>query len=134
MQARGLPDPVLAPEADVAAELPASASGPPGGARDLDGARGLGLHGRVHTLRELIARPLTPYYLILGLTALLLMLGLVMVLSTGSIRDLTDGESPYSDFIHQLIGVVVGLPIMWLAARSSPRVFRAAAYPLLAIS
>lgn len=88
----------------------------------------------MHTVRELIARPLTPYYLILGITPLLLLLGLVMVLSTGSYRDLSQGESPYSDFIHQLIGVLVGIPIMWLAARSSPRLLRAAAYPLLAIS
>ncbi len=29
---------------------------------------------------------------------------------------------------------MVGLPIMWLMARSSPRVFRAMAYPLLAVS
>ena len=29
---------------------------------------------------------------------------------------------------------MVGLPVMWLMARSSPRVFRAMAYPLLAVS
>jgi len=127
MQARALPDLDLATGAD--AEQP----GPGGESSGLPESTG-GLRARVHTVRELIARPLTPYYLILGITALLLMLGLVMVLSTGSIRDLTAGESPYSDFIHQLIGVLVGIPITWLAARSSPRVFRAAAYPLLAIS
>jgi cell division protein FtsW len=131
MQARALPD--LAPDAD--AGRPGPAGGPPGAPQDLDGATGLGgLRGRITALRELIARPLTPYYLILGITALLLLLGLVMVLSTGSIRDLANGESPYSDFFHQLIGVLVGIPTMWLAARSSPRALRAAAYPLLAIS
>ena len=48
--------------------------------------------------------------------------------------DLAQGESPYHDFEWQVVGIVVGLPIMWLMARSSPRVFRAMAYPLLAVS
>jgi cell division protein FtsW len=93
-----------------------------------------GLPGRASALRELLARPLTPYYLIVGITTLLLALGLVMVLSTGSIQDLTHGLSPYTDFIKQLIGMLVAIPVSWLAARSSPRLFRAAAYPLLAVS
>ena len=58
----------------------------------------------------------------------------MMVLSTASYTDLTAGESPYHDFEWQVVGIVVGLPIMWLMARSSPRVFRAMAYPLLAVS
>ena len=130
MQSRVLTDPDVAPEAD--ADEPGPASGSVPGARD---ARGLGiLRSRAHALGELTARPLTPYYLIVGITALLLGLGLVMVLSTGSIRDLTNGVSPYSDFFKQLGGVLVGIPLTWLAARCSPRVFRAAAYPLLAVS
>jgi cell division protein FtsW len=133
MQARAVPDHDLAPEAG--ADQAGPLGGPPGVGPGPDRAPGPGgLRSRARTARELIDRPLTPYYLILGITALLLMLGLVMVLSTGSIRDLDQGESPYSDFFHQLIGVLVGLPIMWLAARASPQVFRAAAYPLLAIS
>ena len=65
---------------------------------------------------------------------LLLGLGLVMVQSTASVVDLTAGLSPYSDFSKQLLGAAVGLPLMWVAARSSPRLFRAFAYPLLAVS
>jgi cell division protein FtsW len=93
-----------------------------------------GLRERAHAARVLLDRPLTPYYLIVGITTLLLCLGLVMVLSTGSVMDLTAGKSPYSDFEKQLLGVVLGMPLLWLAARSSPRLFRAAAYPLVAIS
>ena len=89
---------------------------------------------RVRAARALLDRPLTSYYLILGVTTLLLCLGLMMVLSTASVTDLSQGESPYHDFEWQVIGIVVGLPIMWLMARSSPRVFRAMAYPLLAVS
>src|SRR5215471_13122574 len=79
-------------------------------------------------------RPLTSYYLILGITTLLLALGLVMVLSTSSVAQLAQGASPYSGFQHQLLGVLLGLPCMWLAARASPGVFRAAAYPLMFLS
>ncbi|HEY6790006.1 MAG TPA: putative lipid II flippase FtsW [Trebonia sp.] len=93
-----------------------------------------GVRRRVRALRELLDRPLTPYYLIVGITALLLSLGLVMVLSTGSYLDLTNGHSPYTGFIKQLVGVLVGIPVTWLVARTSPRLIRAAAYPLLAVS
>jgi cell division protein FtsW len=101
----------------------------------LRGSAGLAEVGeRVRAARTLFDRPLTSYYLIAGITALLLCLGLVMVLSTASVADLQQGESPYHDFIVQLVGVGVGVPVMWLAARSSPRLFRAAAYPLLVVA
>jgi cell division protein FtsW len=93
-----------------------------------------GVRERVGSARALLDRPLTSYYLILGITTLLLCLGLMMVLSTGSVIDLSNGESAYHDFDWQVAGILVGLPIMWLMARSSPRVFRALAYPLLAVS
>src|SRR5580692_6326701 len=98
-------------------------------------SRGLGgLRDRIGVWRALLDRPLTSYYLILGITTLLLGLGLVMVQSTAAFADLTAGLSPYSDFKHQLLGAAVGVPLMWAAARSSPRLFRAFAYPLLAVS
>src|ERR1700689_2011765 len=97
--------------------------------RGLDGVR-----DRIGMWRALLDRPLTSYYLVLGITALLLGLGLVMVQSTASVADLSAGLSPYSDFKKQLLGAAVGLPLMWVAARSSPRLFRAFAYPLVAVS
>src|SRR5580704_17131508 len=93
-----------------------------------------GVRDRIGMWRALLDRPLTSYYLVLGITILLLGLGLVMVESTASVTDLIAGLSPYSDFSKQLLGAAIGLPVMWLAARSSPRVFRAFAYPLLAVS
>jgi cell division protein FtsW len=97
--------------------------------------RGLGgVRDRIGVWRALLDRPLTSYYLVLGITTLLLGLGLVMVQSTASVTDLSEGLSPYSDFKKQLLGAAIGLPLMWLAARSSPRLFRAFAYPLLAVA
>jgi cell division protein FtsW len=101
---------------------------------------GLGLRGldavrdRIGVWRALLDRPLTSYYLVLGITMLLLGLGLVMVQSTASVADLSAGLSPYTDFKKQLLGAAIGLPLMWLAARSKPRLFRAFAYPLLAVA
>src|ERR1700755_2066409 len=89
---------------------------------------------QLRTWRALLDRPLTSYYLVLGITLLLLGLGLVMVQSTASVADLAAGLSPYSDFSKQLLGAAIGVPLMWVAARSSPRLFRALAYPLLAVA
>ena len=87
--------------------------------------------GRVSARLGFLDRPLTSFYLVLGLTTLLLALGLVMVLSTSAAYGLMQGISPWSGLQHQLLGVLIGLPVMWLAARSSPRRYRAAAYPLM---
>jgi cell division protein FtsW len=92
------------------------------------------MRDRIGAWRALLDRPLTSYYLVLGVTTLLLGLGLVMVESTASVADLIAGLSPYTDFKKQLIGAAIGLPLMWVAARSSPRLFRAFAYPLLAVA
>ncbi len=90
--------------------------------------------GRVSARLGFLDRPLTSFYLVLGLTTLLLALGLVMVLSASSASGLMQGISPWSGLQHQLLGVLIGLPVMWLAARSSPRRYRAAAYPLMFLS
>jgi len=113
-------------------DLPEKGEGEVGGAVRLPGLGGV--RERIGVWRALLDRPLTSYYLVLGITVLLLVLGLVMVQSTASVVDLTAGLSPYSDFKKQLLGAAVGLPLMWVAARSSPRLFRALAYPLLAVS
>ena len=92
------------------------------------------LRARTGSWRALLDRPLTSYYLILGITYLLLGLGLVMVQSAASVVDLGEKLSPYADLEKQLLGCAIGLPVMWIAARSTPRLFRALAYPLLAVS
>jgi cell division protein FtsW len=93
-----------------------------------------GVRERVDTWRTLLSRPLTSYYLILGISTLLLGLGLVMVLSTASVFDLSVGASPYRDFMKQLLGVGIGLPLMWAASRTAPKLFRVTAYPALGIA
>jgi cell division protein FtsW len=85
-------------------------------------------------VRGMLARPLASYYLILGISALLLALGLVMVLSASSVQMLSLGDSPYVVFQKQIIGVAVGLPAMWAASRLPPTAFRVLAYPLMGLA
>ena len=116
--------------ADAAAQF---RGGRPAGQPRVEG-RPPRVKGRLSGRIGLLDRPLTSYYLVLGITMLLLALGLVMVLSTSSAAALDSGGSAYAGFQKQLLGVAIGLPLMWLAARSSPAVFRAAAYPLMTVS
>jgi cell division protein FtsW len=89
---------------------------------------------RLEHWKELLDRPLTSYYVILGCTLLLLALGLVIVLSASTAAQIVQGLPPYAVFEKQVLGAAGGLVIMWVAARMPPRVFRALAYPLLAAS
>ncbi|NUR88540.1 MAG: putative lipid II flippase FtsW [Nonomuraea sp.] len=86
------------------------------------------------TVKELLERPLTTYYLILGCSALLLALGLMMVLSASSIEALIKTGSPFSWFIKQSLSAAVGLPLMWVCSRLPHKFFRYAGYPLMALS
>ena len=93
-----------------------------------------GLRESAARLLGLLDRPLTSYYLILGCTLLLLGLGLAMVLSTSSAYALDHHLPTYGAFQKQLAGAAGALVLMWLAARASPRLYRAAAYPVLALT
>ncbi|MBB6343981.1 putative lipid II flippase FtsW [Nonomuraea muscovyensis] len=86
------------------------------------------------TLKELLAKPLTTYYLILGCSGLLLALGLMMVLSASSIESMQKTGSPYSWFIKQSLSAAVGVLVMWACARLPHKFFRWAGYPLMALS
>ncbi|GIH82688.1 putative lipid II flippase FtsW [Planobispora rosea] len=116
-------DPVAAPE-DAAPE--ASPKGPPVGK-----AAAEGLPGR---LRELLGRPLFSYHLLLGVSALLMVLGLMMVLSASSVEALQEMGDPFYWFFKQSISAAIGIPIMWACSRLPVRFFRLAGYPLMALS
>lgn len=86
-------------------------------------------------LREALDRPLTAYYLLLGASALLLTIGLIMVLSASSVYsyETHDGDS-YAVVRRQLMWVVVGLPCAYAASRLSMRWIRRLAYPAYLVS
>ncbi|MHA6759260.1 putative lipid II flippase FtsW [Streptacidiphilus sp. PAMC 29251] len=78
-----------------------------------------------------LERPLTPYYLILGSSSLILVLGLVMVFSASQIEARNLGLPFTYFFIKQLTAVSIGAVLMYVAARLPVRLLRALAYPLL---
>lgn len=73
----------------------------------------------------------TSYYVLVGASGLLLVLGLVMVLSSSSVESLAKGRSPYTEFLSQAQYALMGLPLMWVASRLPLRFYRRFAWPLL---
>jgi len=78
--------------------------------------------------------PLAPYYLILGSSVALVVLGLIMVLSSSSVTALTSQGSSYAVFSKQAMFAALGLPLCWVAAALPVRVWKAVAWPLLLVT
>ena len=80
----------------------------------------------------LFNHPLSTYYLLLGATVLLLILGLIMVLSASSIESLRISGSSYTLFTRQLMFAVIGVIAMLIfARRTSPPFWRGISVGLL---
>jgi len=82
------------------------------------------------TLQEALKRPLTSYYLLLGAAALLLVIGLIMVMSASSVYAYRyyNGDS-YAVVKKQLMWVLLGLPLAFVASRISQRWLRRLIWP-----
>ncbi|MEU8680206.1 putative lipid II flippase FtsW [Streptomyces sp. NPDC048611] len=101
----------------------------PRGGRAPGGPRGLHIR-----LKRAWDRPLTAYYLILGGSLLITVLGLVMVYSASQIKALQSGLAPTYFFRKQLLAAVLGGGLLLAASRMTVRLHRGLAYPLLAVS
>lgn len=86
---------------------------------------------RRSALAELLERPLTSYYLLLGATSMLLVLGMVMVLSASSVDSYRVFGSSFSVFQKQALWCGIGIPLLWITSRLPVRVLRGLAYPAL---
>jgi cell division protein FtsW len=82
----------------------------------------------------LLDRPLASYYLVIGVAALLLALGLIMVLSASSVTSYTSSGSSFTIAERQGIWMAIGLPVLWIGARLPVRAYRWLGYPLLLLS
>ncbi len=83
---------------------------------------------------RLLARPLTSYHLLVGCSALLLGLGLVMVLSASSVAAYKASGDSLSIFQKQALWAAVGVPLAWVVSRAPVRLFRWLAIPLLVLA
>jgi len=76
----------------------------------------------------------TPYYVLLGASVLLLMLGVVMVFSASSVTAFAFLGSSLAIVSKQAMWVLFALPLMWLASRLPVRAWRLLGYVALATS
>jgi cell division protein FtsW len=88
----------------------------------------------LRSARSTMERPLTPYYVLLGATAMLLGIGMIMVLSASSIEAYKEHGSSYYWAIRQGIWVAIAVPLAWVATRLPQRLVRFGAWPLLLVS
>jgi cell division protein FtsW len=86
-------------------------------------------------LHAALDRPLTSYYLLLGASALLLTVGLIMVLSASSVHsfEVHDGDS-YAIVKRQLMWVAIGIPCAWVASRLPYGAIRQISWLAIAVS
>ncbi|CAM4098582.1 putative lipid II flippase FtsW [Nocardiopsis gilva] len=110
-----------------------SVSSAGGADRRGNGAIGRGL-ARVRELPQVVNRPLTSYYLIFGSSALLIMLGLVMVWSSSMVDSYTETGSALSLFRKQVVAAAIGLPLLVVASQLPTKVLRVIGYPAMIIS
>lgn len=85
-------------------------------------------------LALLLRHPLSTYYLLLGATLLLLVLGLIMVLSASSIESFRVFGSAYTLVQRQALFAVLGVVAMLFASRTSVQFWRGFAWVLFAIA
>ncbi|MBU2696597.1 putative lipid II flippase FtsW [Pimelobacter sp. 30-1] len=90
--------------------------------------------GWTRTLKDALDRPLTTYYLLLGATALLLTIGLIMVLSASSVSSYRATGDSYTIVKRQVMWVALGIPCAFIASRVSIKWVRGLAYPAFSIS
>ncbi len=85
-------------------------------------------------LKRTLDRPLTSYHIVVGVTGLLLCLGLLMVLSASSVFSLREYDNPYAIFARQAMWVGIAGPIAWVTSRLPQRLIRALSWPALLVS
>ncbi|MFC4629656.1 putative lipid II flippase FtsW [Promicromonospora alba] len=74
------------------------------------------------------------YYLLVGVTGLLTVIGLIMVLSSSTVTSIAADESPYAAFLVQAQYALMGLPVLLIAAHLPVRWYKRLALPGLAIA
>ena len=110
-----------------------SATTPPARPASRPGAAVPPALGRLSPLLERLESPVTTYYLLVGATALLVVIGLVMVLSASSVTSYKETHSSYTVFLAQLRFAVIGVVGAVVASRQPVRRWRRAA-PLLLVA
>ena len=78
--------------------------------------------------------PITTYYLLLGATGALVVIGLIMVFSASSVEARLADQASYAVFVRQFAGAVGGAVHAALASRLDLRWWKRLAFPILVLS
>src|SRR6185437_989199 len=81
-----------------------------------------------------LGRPMTSFHLVIAVTALLISLGLIMVLSASGVHSYDEDGSPWVIFGKQLIWTLVGLFAFYTAMRMKVQTMRSLAFSAFAIT
>lgn len=73
------------------------------------------------------------FYLLLGVTLFLVAFGLVMVLSSSFVAEISADSSPFGVFVRQSLYAIIGIPLMLVASRMPARFWKRWAWPALLI-
>ena len=93
--------------------------------------------GRFAALLPVLRRldsPVTGYYVLLGTTIVLVVIGLVMVLSASMITSYQDDGSSFAVFLNQARFAAIGVVGAVIASRLTVRVWKMLAYPALLVA
>jgi len=93
-----------------------------------------GFLGRALPFLGRLESPVTSYYVLLGTTVVLVVVGLVMVMSASMVTSYKDDGSAFAIFLNQLVFAVVGLVGAAVAARIPVAWYRRLASPALAVA
>jgi len=86
-------------------------------------------------VKRIFAAETGNYFLLLGTTMFLVVLGLVMVLSSSSIESYLENNSdPFAAFLRQGLYALVGVPLMLVASRMPADFWRRLAWPAVLVS
>ncbi|WP_157074629.1 putative lipid II flippase FtsW [Janibacter corallicola] len=88
-----------------------------------------GVRTRFELWLERFESPTTTYYGLLGITGLLVGIGLVMVLSASMIESLKESNSSFTIFLKQALFAVIGAVLLWWASRRSIAFWKRVAIP-----
>ena len=93
-----------------------------------------GFQARARPFLVRLESPVTSYYVLLGTTVVLLLMGLVMVLSASMVTSIKDDGWSFAIFLNQLLFAVVGLVAAGVASRIPVAWYRRLACPALGVA
>ena len=81
-----------------------------------------------------LGRPMTSFHLVIAVTALLITLGLIMVLSASGVHSYDEDGSPWAIFGRQVLWTIVGLIAFYTALRMPVQLMRSMAFSGFALT